>query len=283
MSKDEIKKEFLSACMSGQIVLFDEVKKAESTFLQNIVCNENYSGRWLGVNKTVTAQRPPVCIAGNNVRVDGDMHRRVVTVSLESRYESPQFRDFKVKNILNVVAEKREELLASALKIISYGIRTKNEIRDIGRLSNFEQFWTVIGGVIYDLGVGNLRDTILGGSKQKPGPKASGPVDTGNDEDLVESEAADLAAALAAIRSESPGTFTVKSLTVLGEKSNDMDDALQILCGRDWRKMSTRSLGMYLHHRVNRIAGGHVLRVVTGTEIRRPVRTYRIDIVQEPS
>ena len=118
--EDEIKKELISALLTGAPVLFfDEVRGSEidSPSLRTLSTSETLSGRLLGTNKDVNlSTRTLVFVTGNNVSPSADTARRMLEIRLNPRCENPATRKFKVDPI-KFARENRSTLIRAALTI----------------------------------------------------------------------------------------------------------------------------------------------------------------------
>ncbi len=78
-----------------------------------------YKGRDLGHSRMIEVPVPVLCATGVNVMVKDDLGRRVIPIDLDPGVENPEERkNFKYKNVLRTVAERRSELVVAALTIL---------------------------------------------------------------------------------------------------------------------------------------------------------------------
>ena len=117
---DEIKKELISALLTGAAVLFfDEVKGGEidSVPLRTLATSETFGGRLLGTNTNLElSTRALVLITGNNVTPSADTSRRMLEIRLNPHCESPAVRNFKTDPIQHFDAH-RYTFIRAALTI----------------------------------------------------------------------------------------------------------------------------------------------------------------------
>jgi hypothetical protein len=103
-------------------VLFDNVQERLGfPALEDVLTSTEWRDRLLGSSKTSGSL--PVSTAwystGNNVRLTGDMHRRVLPIRLLTADEHPEERtDFRLPDLRQAVHERRGRLLVAALIIL---------------------------------------------------------------------------------------------------------------------------------------------------------------------
>lgn len=87
--------------------------------LCTVLTSEHYSGRLLGVSKTVTVgTRCLFLSSGNNVGPVQDMARRCITIRLAPRCENPATRDFNNSDPVGEVLANRGGYVSAALTVV---------------------------------------------------------------------------------------------------------------------------------------------------------------------
>lgn len=122
VNEEEWRKNIMTIATSGrQIVFLDNVsRKISSASLDSALTSTHWMDRKLGTQLVTSAPLRAVwLITGNNLRLGGDLSRRMILVRLESKHENPESRtDFKIKNILGYVQANRTRLVTDVLTIL---------------------------------------------------------------------------------------------------------------------------------------------------------------------
>jgi hypothetical protein len=146
------------------ILVIDNIKKyMDSAALCNLATCGNWSDRLLQRNEDVSIRVWMMTIlAGNNVRMSGEMSRRCVPIGLDSG-GFPTDRVGFTRKLETWVVAKRAELVAKCLTIIRYWIDQKSPEWRGKPLASFPGWSSVMGGVLQAIGVegflGNLDMT----------------------------------------------------------------------------------------------------------------------------
>jgi hypothetical protein len=111
-------------------VLIDNVKGTiKSIALEALLTSANASERVLGVSKTETL---PTCLMiflnGNNIILGGDLWRRILTIYMEANTDSPEKRNFTIKNLRKYCRDRRLELISAALTILRAPVITERRV-----------------------------------------------------------------------------------------------------------------------------------------------------------
>lgn len=237
---DEIKKELISALLTGAPVLFfDEVCGGEidSVPLRTLATSQSFSGRLLGQNKEVNlSTRSLVLITGNNVTPSADTARRMVEIRLDPKCESPATRKFKT-NPFEFMREHRYSLLRAVLTIqASY----RNHIKSGGAEPEAT-------------GVGSFADwntwcrlPVLWLTGHDPAKRLL---------DQIKSDPAK--AELAAVLTEWQREFGSDQMTAgRVSKSPKVYEAIKSMAGARNRDMSTTEIGRWIARHKDRIVEG---------------------------
>jgi hypothetical protein len=167
---DELRKSITAVLMdtTGPVVTFDNLTGViRSSLLESLLTDRDWTDRWLGQNRSVTAPNDRMWLAtGNNASFGGDLARRIETVRLDPPGANPHLRTgFKIKDLEMWVHEHRGELLAALLTVArgwvvagrpSEDVRSDSYARWIGGLRGmlgWAGFPGVFGGSSSEVGV----------------------------------------------------------------------------------------------------------------------------------
>lgn len=160
-SETEMRKMIASKLFAGAATLFlDECSAGvDSKALSALLTAEMYTDRILGESRMISV-RNNMCIfaAGNNPSIDGDLARRVVPILLDPKCSRPESRTgFRHPQLRQYVREHRRELLASALTLIrAWVVAGRPSPVAAGPFGSFEDWYTVVGGVLEHVGYTDL-------------------------------------------------------------------------------------------------------------------------------
>jgi hypothetical protein len=258
---DELRKSITAALMdtTGPVIAFDNLTGViHSSVLEALLTNADWTDRWLGQNKSVTATNDRLWIAtGNNAQFGGDLARRIETVRLDPPKANHHLRtDFEIKDLEAWAYEHRGDLLTAILTVARGWVVADKASNDV-RSDNYASW---VGGLRGMLGWAEFPG-LFGGS---------------NTETAVSADDEEWHHFLVALHS-SFGTepFTVKNLVARLEfvgaplfdaaaLPGDLADRwAHVREGKDagFRK----SLGKWLANRLGRYASGWML-VAAGTD-----------------
>lgn len=129
--------------------IFDnQLGLVDSASLASILTSEVYSGRILGSTRTVEAPtNMVVMLTGNNIALGGDMPRRVVTVRIDAKSETPFSRVFDF-DPLAVVHARRVEMICAALTLIRGAFAVVGQ----GRIGSFEDWDRLVAQTVEIVG-----------------------------------------------------------------------------------------------------------------------------------
>jgi putative DNA primase/helicase len=152
---------------------------------QPLICIDNVNGELKGDALCQTIERPLVEIrilgkservriqaratttfcTGNNITIVGDLCRRVITVTLDPKMESPETRQFK-SNPVDLVLANRGAYVAAALTICrAYVVAGKPEAK---RLSSFEGWSHTVRSALIWLGEPDVVDSMAASKSDDP-------------------------------------------------------------------------------------------------------------------
>lgn len=164
---EETRKRLLSIALAGDpVVVIDNVDgELGSGPLAMAITAGQVSDRLLGSTKMVTATLRPVwCFTGNNVRLKGDLGRRVVPIDLDPKMENPEDRTFERCDLLGYVRANRPRLVVAALTVLrafhvagrpAHGLPAKGSFESWDRLVRAAIIWA--GGPDPCAGVQRIR------------------------------------------------------------------------------------------------------------------------------
>ena len=146
----EVAKVLLSVLIEPpRAAIFDnQLGLVDSASLASILTSEVYSGRILGSTRTVEAPtNMVVMLTGNNIALGGDMPRRVVTVRIDAKSETPFSRVFDF-DPLAVVRARRVEMICAALTLIRGAFAVVGQ----GRIGSFEDWDRLVAQTVEIVG-----------------------------------------------------------------------------------------------------------------------------------
>jgi hypothetical protein len=236
------------ADVGASIILIDNIEgDLGSPSLDMALTGRVWTGRRLGVNQMVQAPIKFTWLAtGNNVRLVGDLVRRVEHVRLESPEEKPEERTgFRHENLRVWVVEHRAHLVIACLTVLrGYIVAGRPNMR-LKPWGSFEAWTDLVRASIVWVGLpdpGATRDDLA---------------------EACDTEGNCLAALIDALEISDPersGLTTSQILQLVGRSGNDhaaLRDAINELCPtRDGKPPSTRILGKKLQHVRRRIVNG---------------------------
>lgn len=163
---DETRKTIIASLMEHpESIVFDEAKTLRGGALQNVLTTEHISDRVLGISENISVPNQAIWIAmGNNVKVDGDMPRRVVPIRMVATCEDPSLRtDFVIPDIKAWTREHRGELIRACLTMIEYGLtqtRAGSTTRTNPIMGSFERYSIILGDILAGCGVPDFLSNL---------------------------------------------------------------------------------------------------------------------------
>lgn len=109
----------------------------------------DWQGRILGESRPVNLPaRAVVFGTGNNLKLAGDLQRRVLPISLLAKQERPEERqDFKIKDLLGHVVESRDRLAIAAITILHAYILSPEKV-DPPMLGSYGNWSRLVRGAV---------------------------------------------------------------------------------------------------------------------------------------
>jgi hypothetical protein len=247
---DEARKALFAALRQGAgVVLWDNlVRPLEGASLNAFLTAENFTDRVLGQSELDALPNRALFLAtGNNLRLVGDVCRRVLVCRVDPRVEVPYLRQFGF-DPLAWVRDRRQRLVRAALTILR-GYQTSGVALAAGRLASFEDWDDLVRQCVVWAGE-------LGGPVAFGDPAGSALVSVSEDP-----AKGTLAAVLAAWHS----AFGARRVPVreawalahdeLGDNHKALRDALDAVADGDVR-FDPRRLGLWLAKHRGEIANG---------------------------
>lgn len=154
-----------AASEARAVVCFDNlnVPLGGDSIDRAITCGGAYAYRQLGLNKTVHSPwRTVLFFTGNNVRIRGDIGRRVVVCRLESPEEKPSLRrGLRHPDLRAYVRQHRGRLAGLALTVLRAFCQVPQGARpDVVPLGSFEAWARLVAGALVWLGEANPLDAV---------------------------------------------------------------------------------------------------------------------------
>lgn len=159
---------------SPAVLFFDNLSQDVQPFskLCSVLTSEWASGRTLGKSETPRyTTRTLVLATGNNVKATQDMARRCVTITLDTKSESPASRSFKVPNLYEHVLNTREQIVTDALMIIRAWIAEGSPEEPVRSLVSFTEWGQWCRQPLLWLGQADPLDSVFKAMEDDPEKK----------------------------------------------------------------------------------------------------------------
>jgi DNA polymerase I-like protein with 3'-5' exonuclease and polymerase domains len=164
---DELRKTITSAFMTGpEVMVFDEAHRLDGPSLARALTAAYWKDRLLGGNSIKGYPNRATWISlGNNVRIEGDIFRRVYQIALRPPDANPEDRDthsFRHPQLEDWTKENRAELIRAALVLVrAWFAAGKPRPADAVTFGSFEKWAETLGGIVQVAGqpgfLGNLK------------------------------------------------------------------------------------------------------------------------------
>ena len=269
---EETRKRIFTALRSGaRSLIWDNVVGAfDSPALASCLTSPIFSDRILGQSVAATVpNRMLLLITGNNVLLQGEMPRRVLTCRIDPLVERPFARQFAL-DPYSYCRDNRQGMIAAALTLIRAAILHGKGLERQGRLASFERWddWVRLA-VLY---ANTLR------------PEFGDVMDSIVSQQAVDPEREALSELLCAWRGvHGDNAITVSALlsklnSYSDSKMARLREAVTSFFGREIKDINTKSLGKALGYRKDRIVDG--LRLEHGPK-QNDAQTWRVRKVSE--
>lgn len=238
---EEASKAVLSVLASNPaVLLFDDMQRDWRPFgaINRMLTSDTITERLLGTSSTLTVStRSLVLGTGNNIDAIRDMARRVVSIRLHHRVESPALKAYSGRPAAEVAA-KREEYVAAALTIVRAWQAAGSPKAELQSIASFEKWGDLCRQPLVWLGL--------------PDPAASLIEQISHDPDR------ELLGRLLRAWHEEFGDEAIELRRLVQEAGDgtDLDDALHELPVIDRDVVNRSKLGWYLKHNKGRVVDG---------------------------
>lgn len=245
--EEELEKRITSVLMAAHsAAVWDNLDQPlGGAALDALTTSTLWMGRELGRSQMVTCANRTVWFAtGNNVRLTGDIARRVAVVRMEPGVEHPEDRqDFRVPKILSYVGDNRADILRDCLTILVTFCRQGKPSPGPG-FGSFEAWNDLVRGAVVWAG-GTEADPVIAAKKFA----------RETDENFAAFEG--LASAWAATVGYHPVLLAdvIEMASGNGSARGNLKTALEVVCG-DRHGLNTHLLGNRLKKAAGRIFGG---------------------------
>lgn len=163
---EEVRKVITAAFRTGaDIFVFDEAHHLDGAALARALTSATYKDRQLGASQMLGfPNRVTWMSLGNQVRVEGDITRRVYRIALRPTAPNPESRSndsFRHPDLLGWTQDNRAELLTAALTLVrawfARGCPTPSRGVSFG---SFERWERIVGGIVETAGQPGFLDNL---------------------------------------------------------------------------------------------------------------------------
>ena len=254
-NEEEMRKQVTTIALEGKpMVLLDNINSAlGGSSLDAALTGVGWSDRVLGKSEsTGDVLLFTVWFAsGNNVRLRGDMSRRICHVRMNTPHENPEVReDFKHPQLVEWVLQERQRLLAAALTILRAFILAGRPQRKLRAWGSFEGWSALVRQAVCWLDMADPGDTRTELEQQGDAEKAG------------------LGRVIEAWFAADPNGYGLSVNEVAKEQQTSEGRArfgalwqalVDFSPGKGGATPTTKSIGMKIHHHRNRVVGGKFL------------------------
>ncbi len=152
----ELRKALTSFLISGQpvLVLDNQTGQLGGEVLDRFLTSGRWSDRLLSLNRVVNLKNEIVTfVTSNNTTIEGDTARRSLVLRLVPDCEHPEYRSFRVKNLLAEVRRRRHELALAAITILRWHLTRGCPEIPAPDLGGFEEWSLVVRQAVMNLGM----------------------------------------------------------------------------------------------------------------------------------
>lgn len=170
-NSDEQRKVITATLIGGapMLILDNIVGDLDSTALCVLLTAETWSDRVLGQSRNVQLPASLLAVAtGNNLKVVGDLCRRILPIEMDAGVESPELREFE-RALVPWAIENRPKLVAAAITILSAYRKAGSPLpSSFNPLGSFEVWSHQICGAIMWLGQPDPRQAMAASRENDP-------------------------------------------------------------------------------------------------------------------
>lgn len=262
----EMRKVLTSVLMneSAPVVTFDNVDvRVDSPSLAGTLTSAAYSDRVLGSSRTYNGVNDRLWVAtGNNIRVGGDLPRRLLWVRIDANSARPQERTFTINNLRDWARAHRGRLLAALLTITRAWVVAGRPTAALQTTDDYGQWAQVVNGILRNAFPGDDRI----GNFNSPENEKGNADESGNEHLQF----------LTAMH-DKKGSDTWYAKDAANGALIDLDYLPERDDGRPW---TPKGFGRWLSAREDRFVGSYVLR---GDEDRKGVNLWHVERRTGPS
>jgi hypothetical protein len=164
---EENRKQITSAFIDGaDVFVFDEAHHLHGAALARALTSAFWKDRKLGYNQMLGFPNMVTWVSlGNNVRVEGDITRRVYRIALRPNHPNPQDRserDFRQPRIREWTRRNRGEVVSALLTLVRSWYAAGRPVAASASFGSFEAWERVVGGILAHAGF----EGFLGNTKE---------------------------------------------------------------------------------------------------------------------
>lgn len=162
---EELRKGITGAFRGGQeIFVYDEAHEIKGKSVAQALTATTWRDRILGASRIGAFPNTVTWMAlGNQVKVYGDVIRRVYRIFLKPRHANPQDRpdsDFRHPDLREWTKENRKEILQACLTLVRSWFAERKPAPSRINFGSFEVWQRCVGGIIENAGVPGFLDNI---------------------------------------------------------------------------------------------------------------------------
>jgi DNA polymerase-1 len=164
LDEEEQRKQLTTTFQAGgDFFLFDESPYVGGKHLARALTAPVWTDRILGTNNTVEVpNQATMIVLGNNVRVEGDLQRRVYPINLRPKSPNPHLRrndEFKHPDFLAYTRKNRRKILVALLTLVrAWFAAGQPKPKKPVTFGSFEVFEKTLGGILENAGIHGFLD-----------------------------------------------------------------------------------------------------------------------------
>jgi hypothetical protein len=159
--EEETEKKILSILMGGRpvVVLDNATGRIGSESLNRVLTSQKYSGRILKESRMIEVNNSALWLmTGNNVDIEGDIHRRIMWIRLDAKMQRAYQRDEWVHpDLLGWIREHRGALVWACLTIIQNWI-AQGMPEGSKTMASYERWARVMSGILEAAGINGFLE-----------------------------------------------------------------------------------------------------------------------------
>lgn len=284
------------SCTTAPVVIFDNVEGVlRSSKLAAMLTSADYSGRILGSTNSVDLVNDRAwCVTGNNLTLGGDLVRRTVQITIDTRCPDPENRtEFHHLDLEKWVADNRGEIVAALLTLVRAWVAAGRPARRSVGADSFARWVEVVDGILGVAGIDGTFDhsesrrvkvgeddrewnEFLEAVSERFGDDAWTVKEMLGAVAMPHDEGDEFAAGVAKREREAGKTIPLETMPAeLAEK---------VMRGRMGPAVVAKSMGRWLANREGRYAGGSRMTVRSaGKDSHTKVARWRVEVLASDS